>query len=486
MTVRVTSLLDGQWIGGVANKWFEVRNPADAREVIAEIPAMEEPDVERAIESATRGARQWRRTSIVERGEVLRRAAHYVRQRQEVIAHDITREMGKLLSEASGEARKAADFLDYYSGFGRLPIGEVLPDARQGAQARTVREPRGIVVAITPWNDPIITPARKLSPALIAGNSVILKPAPESPLSALHLARALSDAGLPAGVLNVVTGADNAVSRHLVGAAGYQALTFTGSTEVGLELQRRLGGSNIALQCEMGGKNAVVVLADANLELVLDAVATGAFVQAGQRCTATSRIAVEASFYEQFVDRLASRARNIRVGPGFNAEAEMGPLVAERRLDAVVGTLNRWREAGGSIAAGGERLIEDGLDVGWFLAPTVVSGADESSEVWQEELFAPVVSVMPVDSLDQAIAAVNRSRYGLSASIFTRDLEAAHQFTADVEVGCVGVNLPTAGWDVHMPFGGFKQSGSPFKEQGPNALEFYARVKTIAMRTEGI
>jgi len=486
VTDRLTTLIGGEWVGAAADAWFEVRNPADARDVVAQIPAMDATDVERAIESATAGARLWRSTSIVDRGEVLRRAAQLVRQRRDTIAHDITREMGKLLAEARGEVAKAVDFLDYYAGFGRLPIGELLPDARPSAEARAVREPRGVVLAITPWNDPIITPARKLCPALIAGNSVILKPAPESPLSALHLARALTDAGLPAGVLNVVTGPDTAVARQLVGSPGFHALTFTGSTEVGLELQRRLGGSNIALQTEMGGKNAVVVLADAKPDLVLDAVAAGAFIQAGQRCTATSRVAVEASFYEQFVDRLAARAGEIRVGPGLDVDAEMGPLVAERRLGAVVGVLDRWRAAGGVVASGGERLLDDGLDVGWFLAPTVVSGVEESNEIWQDELFAPIVSVMPVNSLEQAIAAVNASRYGLSASIFTRDLGAVHQFTAEVDVGCVGVNLPTAGWDVHLPFGGFKQSGSPYKEQGLNALEFYTRVKTIATRTQGI
>lgn len=486
MTDRVPTLIDGQWVGAASDKWFEVRNPADAREVVAELPAMEERDVERAAESAADGARRWRETSIIARGDILRRAAEYIRQRRETIAHDITREMGKLLAEANGEVAKAADFLDYYAGFGRLPIGELLADVRSGAEARTIREPRGTVVAITPWNDPMVTPARKVCPALISGNSVILKPAPESPLSALHLARALADAGLPAGALNVVTGPDDAVGRHLVDTMCYQALTFTGSTEIGLDLQRRLGGCNIALQTEMGGKNAVVVLPDANSDLVLDAITSGAFVQAGQRCTATSRIVVDASAFDQLVDRLASRAGQIYVGPGLDPQAQMGPLVARRRLDAVLGVLDRWREAGGAIASGGERLTGRGRDDGWFLAPTVLAGADEVSEVWQEELFAPVVSVMPVASLDEAIAAVNASRYGLSASIFTRDLAAAHQFTTQVEVGCVGVNLPTAGWDVHMPFGGFKQSGSPFKEQGLNALEFYTRVKTVAVRTEGI
>lgn len=484
MTDHVNALLAGEWCPGEEGDWFEVRNPADARDVVAQVPAMERSDVERALESAVSAFRGWRGTPIVDRGQVLRRAGAIVRERQEQIARDITREMGKLLAEARGEVAKAADFLEYYAAFGRLPVGELLPDARPGAEARAVREPRGVVVAITPWNDPIITPARKLCPALVAGNTVVLKPAPESPLSALHLARALTDAGLPVGVLNVVTGPGDAVARELVELGRFDALTFTGSTEVGLDLQRRLAGRNVALQTEMGGKNAAVVLSDGDLQLAVEALAAGAFVQAGQRCTATSRVVVEQSRYEEIVSGLAARARGIRVGPGVDVRSEMGPLIAERRLEAVLKTIEA--RGGGEIVSGGTRLSGAGLDDGWFLAPTVVRDTEERSDVWQQELFAPVVSIMPIESIDRAIDVVNSSRYGLSASIFTRDLEAAHRFADEVEAGCVGVNLPTAGWDVHMPFGGFKDSGSPFKEQGLNALEFYTRVKTVASRTRGL
>lgn len=465
---------------------FEVRNPADAREVVAEVPAMEVDDVERSLARANEALASWRRTSIIERGEILRRAGALIRGRVDDIARDVTLEMGKLIRESRGEVVKAADFLEYYASFGRRPTGELLPDARPGAEARTVREPRGVVVAITPWNDPVITPARKLCPALVAGNAVVLKPAPESPLSALHLAAALRDAGLPDGVLEVVTGPGDEVSRRLVAADGYHALTFTGSTEVGLEIQRALGGRNVPVQTEMGGKNAAVVLADASPELVVDALAAGAFVQAGQRCTATSRVLVEAPRYDELVERLAAKAREIHVGPGLDEASEMGPLVAERRLEWVLGALERARGGGAEVAVGGGRIGDEPLGHGWFLEPTLLHGVDETNEAWQTELFAPVIAVAPVDSVERAIELVNRSRYGLSASIFTRDLEAAHRFAAGVDVGCVAVNLPTAGWDVHMPFGGFKDSGSAFKEQGTEAFTFYTRVKTIAMRTEGI
>lgn len=465
---------------------FEVRNPADAREVVGEVPAMDAADAERALARARDALAGWKRTSIVERGEILRRAGELVRARRDEIARDVTREMGKLISEARGEVGKSAEFLEYYASFGRRPIGELLPDARPGAEARAVREPRGVVLAIAPWNDPVITPARKLCPALVAGNTVVLKPAPESPLSALHLARALADAGLPEGVLEIVTGPDDEVSRALVAAGGYDALTFTGSTEVGREIHRQLAGRNIPLQTEMGGKNAAVVLADANPDVVVDALATGAFVQAGQRCTATSRVLVESGRYDELAERLARRVGEIRVGDGLDEASQMGPLVAESRLEAVLASLERARAGGADVAYGGTRLADGPLGHGWFLQPTVLRDVDEQNEAWREELFAPVVALMPVDSVERAIELVNGSRYGLSASIFTRDLEAAHRFAAGVDVGCVAVNLPTAGWDVHMPFGGFKDSGSPFKEQGTEAFAFYTRVKTIAIRTEGI
>lgn len=486
MSVRRDAFVGGSWRAGAGDEWYEIRNPADAREVVAEVPALAADDAHEALDAAARAERAWRATSPVQRGEVLRRAAFLVRERLEEIARDVTLEMGKLAHEARGEVAKAADFLEYYAVFGRLAFGDVLPDARPGAEARAVREPRGVVVSITPWNDPVITPARKLCPALVAGNAVVLKAAPESPLSALHLARALADAGLPTGVLSVLTGPGAELPRALVAAEGFDALTFTGSTAVGLEIHRALAGRNIPLQTEMGGKNAAVVLADANTEIVSEALAAGVFVQAGQRCTATSRVLVEEPRYDEVVLRLSDRASSLKLGPGLEQGVEMGPLVAERRLESSLAALERARTAGGRFAAGGERAVEGGLEHGWFLSPTIVVDVTQESEVWRDELFAPVVAVMPMTSLEDAIRVVNESRYGLSASIFTRDLEAAHRFAAEVDVGNVAVNLPTAGWDVQHPFGGFKDSGSPFKEQGTAAFDFYCRTKTIAMRTRGI
>jgi aldehyde dehydrogenase (NAD+) len=473
------------WVPAAGGEWFEVRNPADTAEVVGEFPSMGLTEAETALDRAHVALASWRGTPIIARGEILRKAAALLRARLEQVAHDVTREMGKLIAEARGEVGKAADFLDYYGSSGRWATGELLPDAREGVEIRAVREPRGVVVAITPWNDPVVTPARKLGPALVAGNTVVLKPAPEAPLAALALARALHDSGLPAGVLNVLTGHDE-VGRQLVSNGGVDAVTFTGSTHVGLGLQRQLAGTNVAIQTEMGGKNAAVVLSDANLDLVIESLVFGAFGQAGQRCTSTSRVLVPTNERDGIAERLAEAARQLRVGPGLDEASEMGPVVSEQHLHEVVAKLQGSVATGATITHGGERLLEGELGRGLFLAPTVVSEVRDDSELWREELFAPVVSVLPVDSFDDAIQAVNNSRYGLSASIFTRDLEAAYRFADEVEVGCVAVNLPTAGWDVHVPFGGIKDSGSAFREQGVEALHFYTRGKSIAVRARGI
>lgn len=485
MAEQFLGLIGGKWVPATTGEWFEVRNPADTAEVVGEFPHMSETEVETALESARVALGGWRQTPIIARGEILRRAAEFLRARWEQVACDVTREMGKLIGEARTEVMKAADFLDYYGSLGRSAIGELLPDRREGVEVRTVREPRGVVLAITPWNDPVLTPARKLGPALLAGNTVVLKPAPETPLAALALARALHESGMPAGVLNVVTGFDG-VGRQLVSSGAFGAVTFTGSTQVGLDLQRRLAGTNVPIQTEMGGKNAAVVLSDAKVDLVVESLVLGAFGQAGQRCTSTSRVLVESKGYDQIVERLVERVRQLRVGPGLDEASEMGPVVSEWRLQAILEAVDRGLGNGATIMHGGGRASEGKLGQGCFVTPTLVTGVGVKSELWRHELFGPVLSVLAFDSMDDAIQAVNDSPYGLSASIFTRDIEAAHRFASEVDVGCVAVNLPTAGWDVHVPFGGFKDSGSAFKEQGVQALQFYTRLKSIAVRVRGI
>ncbi len=484
MAERLGLLVGGEWRSSGQLGDLPDVNPADTSDTVAVFPAMSAEEMGEAVEAASEALPSWRALSPVARGAILLRAAEYIRERLEEIARDLVREMGKTLAEARGEVARAADFFQYYGGLGRLPIGDHLPDGRQGVFTYTVREPIGVVVAITPWNDPALTPARKLAPALISGNTVVLKPASLTPLSAWHLVRALYDAGIPRGVVNLVVGPASEAEKALLEHPAVAGITFTGSTQVGMEIARRAASRNIRVQTEMGGKNALVVAADADLDLAAGLVVTGGFGQTGQRCTATSRVIVEASVLEPFKERLLERTRKIRVGPGLDPETTMGPVVSEDQLRKVLEAVERGRAEGARVLWGGHRLTGDRYDRGYFVAPTVLDHVDPNAFVAQEEIFGPVVTLLTASDLDEAIALVNGTRYGLSAGICTRSLSTAHAFVRRVEVGCVSVNLPTVGWDVHIPFGGFKESGSPFKEHGLPGLQFYTRIKSVAMQVE--
>ncbi|HEX4483125.1 MAG TPA: aldehyde dehydrogenase family protein [Solirubrobacteraceae bacterium] len=477
------NLVDGDWRASASGEWAEVQNPADLREVVARVPAMSAADAAEVFGAARRAARGWASTSPVARGRVLLQAGRLLRERRAEIAHDLTHEMGKLLGEALGEVDKSADFFEYCGGLGRAPQGELLADERAGARAWTVREPLGVVLAICPWNDPLLTPARKLGPALIAGNAVVLKPASYTPIVSLHLARALLDAGLPAGVLGTVTGSAGRLGSALSGNAEIDAISFTGSNEVGEQLERELVGANVKLQAELGGKNATVVLADADLELAATTIAAAGFAQAGQRCTATSRVICDRAIADELTERLAARARALVLGAGLDGASTLGPLVSAEQQRTVAGFVERATDSGAQLAAGGERPLRDGLEHGAFYQPTVLTSVEATSEIWTEEVFGPVLALTQVDGLDEALTRVNESPYGLAAAVFTSDLTAAMVFADRAEAGQVAVNLPTSGWDVHMPFGGFKASGSGTKEQGLEGVAWYTRTKVVAIGT---
>lgn len=486
MAEQYRVLVGGEWVDARTGERFPDINPADTREVVGTFPLMEKADVHRAIDAAAEAFPAWKALTPVARGAILLRAAALIRERVETIARDLTREMGKTLREARGEVTRASFFFEYYGAYGRLPIGDHLPDEREGVFTFTMREPLGVVVAIAPWNDPVLTPARKLAPALIAGNTVVLKPATLTPLSAWHLLRALHDAGMPRGVVNMVTGPAGAVGAALTSHPAVRAITFTGSTAVGLDLQARVAGRNIRVQTEMGGKNALVVLADADPRLAAELAASAGFGQSGQRCTATSRVVVQAPIKDAFLEAFVDAARRITVGPGLEEATAMGPVVDESQLERVLRAVETGRREGAEVVYGGERLRGERYDHGYFVAPTILDRVDPQMQVAQEEIFGPVVAVLQAQDVEEAIRIVNSTRYGLSAGVVTRSLAAAHAFARGVEVGCVAVNLPTVGWDVHVPFGGFKDSGSAFKEHGIEGLQFYTRVKSVAMRFGGL
>ncbi|WP_341917805.1 aldehyde dehydrogenase family protein [Hydrocarboniphaga effusa] len=484
MSFEIDYRIGGNWEKGEVGEPIDDLNPANQGEVLARFRLMSREQLGRAMDAAARGAVTWRKTSAIARAGVLGKAALSLRAQRDEIARVISLENGKTLAEASVEVEKSADFLDFYAATARLPQGGQIADGRAGTRAMAMVEPIGIVVMITPWNDPMLTPARKLGPALISGNSVVLKPARETPLAAWYLVKALVDAGLPEGVLNLVMADHAALDELMLGDARIAAVTFTGSTEVGLGLSRKLAGRNVRLQAEMGGKNASVVLADADLDLAVSTIVGAGFGQAGQRCTATSRVIVEASVHDAFVARLADALKTLALGAGTQAGTKIGPVVSRRHQKEVLAHVQGARESNATILLGGNAPQGETLSQGCFVEPTLITGVTDQMPIWRDEVFGPVVVVRAVASFEEAVAAVNDSQYGLSAALFTNSLRHAQRFLDEADTGQVSINLPTSGWDVHQPFGGFKDSGSAFKEQGLEGLRFYTRTKMAAVRFE--
>nr|WP_208382463.1 aldehyde dehydrogenase family protein [Microbacterium ulmi] len=475
------NLVAGEYIESPDGEWIEVTDPATDGRVVGRVPALKARHVAAVFDAAANGAAAWRAVGAIERGRVLLRGAALIREAAAELTSLIVSEMGKTRAEAAGEVAKSAEFFEFFGALTRLAYGELLPDARPGTFAQQLREPLGIVLLVTPWNDPLLTPARKLAPALAAGNAVVLKPASEAPLIALRLAELLDSAGLTAGALNTLTGRGSVIGDAAVSDPRVRAVSFTGSTPVGLALQKTLAGTGVRVQTEMGGKNAAVVLDDADLDLAESVIMAGAFAQAGQRCTATSRLIVQRGVADELSARLRAAVAALRVGPGDADGVDVGPVVSTAARDDIRSRVADALENGAEVLARAE--LGASAQVGAFVEPTLLRTPPDNP-IWREEVFGPVLGMLVVDDLEEAIAEVNASSYGLASSVFTRDLGSAYRFIDGVETGQVAVNQPTSGWDVHQPFGGFKESGSPFKEQGTEAVRFYTRVKTVAIRTQ--
>jgi aldehyde dehydrogenase (NAD+) len=413
------------------------------------------------------------------RGEILRKAADLLEARAADVGRDLTREEGKTLAEGIGETRRAVQILRYYAAQTLEPDGETYPSHTANTFLYARREPVGVVSAITPWNFPIAIPAWKIAPALAYGNSVVWKPAELVPLTAVHLLQALVDAGLPDGVLNLVLGKGSEVGDVLVTHAAVQAITFTGSNTVGRALQRKATEQGKKVQLELGGKNPAVVLDDADLDLAAEQVARGAFLSAGQKCTATSRVIVEAGVLQPFQERLAALAKNWKLGDPLESDTRVGPLVSADQLHTVTEYLQLARQEGGQAVAGGARA--DQLGDGYYVQPTVLTGLGPDSRVVREEIFGPVATLLSAGSYQEAIALANDTPYGLSASVFTNDLTRALRFADEIHAGVVKVNQESAGVEFHVPFGGMQESSSGSREQGKAAREFFTQWKTVYM-----
>jgi alpha-ketoglutaric semialdehyde dehydrogenase len=470
---EVGSYVDGEWREG--DRRSPRTNPARLRETVANTALADQGVAKSAIASAKAAFPEWRATLATARLEILRKTGDLLDARAEQIGRDLTREEGKTLDEAVREVRLSANIFRYYAVQALDPDGETYPSGRPNLFLYSRREPLGVVTAITPWNFPACIPAWKLAPALAFGNTVVWKPADLVPLTAVHFVRALLDAGLPPRVVNLVLGKGSEVGDVLVTHPDVAAITFTGSNAVGRALQAKAAASGKRVQLELGGKNPAIVLADADMAFAAEQVARGAFLATGQKCTATSRVIVQQPVLHELVDRLSKFADEWQVGDPLDPATKIGPIVSSQQFDSVLGFLTRAKKEGGRAVSGGGRADGDG----YFVQPTVFVDVSPQHAIAREEVFGPVAAVLPVASYEEAIALANDTPYGLSASIFTRDLAKAHRFAHDIRAGVVKVNQETSGIEYHVPFGGMKESSSGSREQGKAAREFFTESKTV-------
>jgi len=400
-------------------------------------------------------------------------------ERKEQYAKDMTREMGKVLSETRGDVQEAVDTAYYMAGEGRRLFGQTVPSELPNKFAMSIRQPVGVCGMITPWNFPMAIPSWKLFPALVCGNTCVIKPAEDTPLSTINIVQALVDAGLPKGVVNVVTGFGPEAGAPMLTHPDVRAISFTGSSEVGRMIGEVAARSFKHCSLEMGGKNATIIMEDANLDLAADGVLWGAFGTTGQRCTATSRVILHKPIFNKFRDALVERAKSLRIGNGLEANVEMGPQINQAQIETSQKYVDIGKKEGAKLMAGGSRLDKDAYAHGWFFQPTVFSDVDPKMRIAQEEIFGPVVSLIPAENLDQAIEISNNVIYGLSTSIYTRNVNAAFRAARDLYAGITYVNAPTIGAEVHLPFGGTKATGNGHREGGQAAIDFYTEWKSV-------
>ena len=471
--------IDGEWTDARSNSATENRNPANSDDLVGMFPASNAEDVSRAVEAAAEAYKKWRLVPAPKRAEILYRAAELLVRRKEEFARDMTREMGKVLAETRGDVQEAIDMTYYMAGEGRRQFGKTTPSELPNKVAMCVRQPIGPCGLITPWNFPMAIPSWKLMPALVLGNTAVIKPAQETPLSVYNLLEVLNEAGIPRGVVNLVSGAGSVCGQAMLKHPEVKVVSFTGSTEVGIRVSEACAPLLRPCHLELGGKNIILVMDDANLDLAVDGCIWGGFGTTGQRCTAASRVGVQKRIYREFMDRFTARAKALKVGDGLDPTTDMGPAISKKQLETVMQYVEIGKNEGAKLAAGGHRLEGGAYAKGWFHEPTIFADVAPTMRIAQEEIFGPVVSVIPVDNLANAIEVANGVAYGLSSAIYTRDVNAAFAAMRDLHTGIVYVNAPTIGAETHLPFGGTKQTGNGHRESGDAALDFYSEWKTI-------
>jgi aldehyde dehydrogenase (NAD+) len=485
MPENFKNFIGGEWVPPSTGAYFENCNPADRADVIGCFPRSGPDDVQRAVESARRGFARWSKTPAPLRGQVLQRVGDLLVRRKEEIARAMTREMGKVLAETRGDVQEGIDTAFYAASEGRRLFGHVVPSELRNKWAMSYRRPIGVAGIITPFNFPLAIPTWKTFPALLCGNAVIFKPAEDVPHTGHLLVEVLLEAGLPPEVVQLVHGQGSVVGKGIIEHPDVPVISFTGSTETGSVIGAVCGRMHKRLSLEMGGKNAMIVMDDADLDLALDGVLWGAFGTTGQRCTATSRLVLHEKVHDRFLQMLVDRAGKLRLGPGLDERTEVGPMIHEEAREKVDEYVGIGKREGASVAVGGARGGGGKLEAGWFYQPTVLAGVKPGMRVEQEEIFGPVLSVIKVGSLDDAVRVNNDVQYGLSSSLYTRDVNAAFRAMQDLDNGITYINAPTIGAEAHLPFGGVKQTGNGHREGGWEVYEFYSETKVCYVDYSG-
>jgi len=473
------NFIDGEWVEASTGQTFENRNPADTRDVVGIFQRSGKADVDAAIAAAKQAFARWRLIPAPRRAEIIYRGAEMLFERKEDFARDMTREMGKILKETRGDVQEAVDTAYYMAGEGRRMFGPTTPSELPNKFAMAVRQPIGVCGMITPWNFPMAIPSWKLLPALVCGNTCVIKPAQDTPLSTFNLVRVLYDAGLPRGVVNIVTGFGSEVGTPITEHADVKAISLTGSSAVGRIVGTTAAKSFKHCSLELGGKNPMIVLEDANLDLAIEGGLWGGFGTTGQRCTATSRIIVQKGIYGEFVERYVERAKALKVGNGLDEMVEMGPAINENQLKTDLSYVDIGKAEGARLKCGGNRLDKGVYQSGYFMEPTVFVDVDRKMRIAQEEIFGPVVSILACEDLEDAIDIANGIDYGLSSALYTKDVNKAFVAIRDLHAGITYINAPTIGAEVHLPFGGVKATGNGHREGGLGAIDFFSEWKSI-------
>jgi aldehyde dehydrogenase (NAD+) len=482
MPSEFLNYIGGEWVKGRTNKTFANINPANVDEVVGTFQASAGADVEAAFDAAAAAQSGWAALPAPRRGEYLFKAAEIMESKLASLGEDMTREEGKTLPEATGEVKRAINILRYFGGEGARQFNHQIPSERENVFCYTMRKPLGVVGLITPWNFPTAIPTWKLAPALVAGNTVVLKPASVAPLSALRIVEALEQAGVPKGVVNFVTGGGGSVGNSILEHPALRALSFTGSTEIGDMLYDKATKRRLRVQLEMGGKNPTIVLGDANLDYAAGLLVNGAFFSTGQKCTACSRAIIEKRIYEPLVEKLLQKTRVLKIGNGLEPGIDMGPAIDEAQLKTNLSYIDIAKSEGATLLYGGNRLTGGAYDKGYFMEPAIFGGVKSAMRIAQEEVFGPVLALMVAEDFDDAMRLANDVKFGLSASIVSNDLSRVHQFVNRIEAGLITVNLPTAGVEYQLPFGGTKESSFGMREQGQLALDFYTESRTVYLK----